>query len=823
MICSTYYLRKLPQQIVRKEASMFAHYSNLAIKLKKKTTVSLVCTALVLAGIIIIPNAFAESVPEWVKNTAGWWATDQISETEFVNAVEFLVKENIIQVNASQTSETSQSVPEWVKNTAGWWANNQISDGDFVNSIQYLISVGIMIIPQDENVLTDSSAIKSSYSILDTTSFFEVVVDHSPEITPKNPETFSKNSEGFRGPEFNEDKPDNTYRIIAVGGSTTFGSGVTDENTWPRILEKKLQNISESKNIEVINAGIGGITSFNESKLIKQKLIHYKPDLLIVVDGNNDTACNMVEHITKNHNESKEAKIKSCGVYSPDNYEKIYAERWSEICRVGEENGFKTVFILQPMPHFDKILSDQELHNYFLRPEHTSYLNSLESYAQQLGSIEKHCAAAADFRGIFDYYLEPLYWDYAHVGDRGNEILAGKVLELISPILHEKGITNQIPVQANIIKPSKDPEVILQLYEANWGKLLPNQKIFVGQNLSGKDFSNSNLENEIFFGSDLRNANFENSVLSGSDFSLANLKNANLKNAVIDGIKLRQTALDRTDFTNVDFRQVNLVNVDLTNAILKNSNLSYRDLAKTFVYKSDLSGADLTHANLSVVYLGDIILKDANLTNVLLYEADLSLALDKDLSGAVLTNADITHSNLVGVDFSGKDLSGVNFYSSDLTGQDFTDNVEFFENNFGGVELSNANFEGVDMFSDELFVNVFKNKAHLKILSDEEIRIELFGKYRQIVIHSTEIRGNDLAVHHVVFNSFSNANLENANFKNADLKFANFYLANLTNADLSGADLRKAVLANADLSNANLEGARLDGTTLTCKNHPVCN
>ena len=138
----------------------------------------------------------------------------------------------------------------------------------------------------------------------------------------------------------------------------------------------------------MINTGIGAITSFNESKLIKEKLIHYKPDLLIVYDGNNDMACKMVEHITKDHDESKEAKIKLCGVYSPDNYDKIYAERWSEICRVGEENGFETVFILQPIPHFDKILSDQELYNYFLRPEHTSYLNSLELFAQQLDSID---------------------------------------------------------------------------------------------------------------------------------------------------------------------------------------------------------------------------------------------------------------------------------------------------------------------------------------------------------------------------------------------------------------------------------------------------
>ena len=65
-----------------------------------------------LSGILFLPSAFAENVPDWVKNTAGWWATDAISETEFVNAIEFLVKENIIQVNVSQTSETSESVPK---------------------------------------------------------------------------------------------------------------------------------------------------------------------------------------------------------------------------------------------------------------------------------------------------------------------------------------------------------------------------------------------------------------------------------------------------------------------------------------------------------------------------------------------------------------------------------------------------------------------------------------------------------------------------------------------------------------------------------------
>ena len=99
--------------------------------------------ALFVVG-IVVPNAFAGDVPEWVKNTAGWWATDAISETEFVNAIEFLVKENIIQVNVTETSGTSQGVPDWIKNNAGWWASGQIDDQTFVNGIEFLIKEGII-------------------------------------------------------------------------------------------------------------------------------------------------------------------------------------------------------------------------------------------------------------------------------------------------------------------------------------------------------------------------------------------------------------------------------------------------------------------------------------------------------------------------------------------------------------------------------------------------------------------------------------------------------------------------------------------------------
>ena len=54
---------------------------------------------------LVIPSVSAqEQVPSWVKNTAGWWATNAISETEFVNAIEFLIQNNIIVVEGNVSS-----------------------------------------------------------------------------------------------------------------------------------------------------------------------------------------------------------------------------------------------------------------------------------------------------------------------------------------------------------------------------------------------------------------------------------------------------------------------------------------------------------------------------------------------------------------------------------------------------------------------------------------------------------------------------------------------------------------------------------------------
>ena len=86
------------------------------------------------------------TIPAWIKNNAGWWASDEIPDSAFLQGIQFLIKEGIMVIPSTETLGylESQEVPAWIKNNAGWWADGQIDDNTFVSGIQYLIQVGII-------------------------------------------------------------------------------------------------------------------------------------------------------------------------------------------------------------------------------------------------------------------------------------------------------------------------------------------------------------------------------------------------------------------------------------------------------------------------------------------------------------------------------------------------------------------------------------------------------------------------------------------------------------------------------------------------------
>jgi len=85
------------------------------------------------------------SIPKWIKNNAGWWADGKIDDNSFTQGIQFLIKENIMNIPSTQSSGTSSNeIPSWIKNNAKWWADGTIGDSDFVSGIQYLIQQGII-------------------------------------------------------------------------------------------------------------------------------------------------------------------------------------------------------------------------------------------------------------------------------------------------------------------------------------------------------------------------------------------------------------------------------------------------------------------------------------------------------------------------------------------------------------------------------------------------------------------------------------------------------------------------------------------------------
>lgn len=92
----------------------------------------------------------------------------------------------------------------------------------------------------------------------------------------------STNNIGFRGEDVNVNKNNQTYRIICLGASPTFGWGVESSNTYPFILEQKLKRDNLFKNIEVINAGQIGYTSYQGIILLERYLLRFSPDLITV-------------------------------------------------------------------------------------------------------------------------------------------------------------------------------------------------------------------------------------------------------------------------------------------------------------------------------------------------------------------------------------------------------------------------------------------------------------------------------------------------------------------------------------------------------------
>ena len=274
--------------------------------------------------------------------------------------------------------------------------------------------------------------------------------------------TININSDGFRGPDITINKPDETYRIMLLGGSSAFGMGSTsDETTISGFLQKKFED-NNINNIQIINAGVGGTISYEEKYYAENFLMRFNPDLFLIYDGGNDVRYRIQSpnDLINKSNFDKGFKFGDYPFYRtpfvvtklinqyaihdniPKESEKItedvkntivnnWKTTWSEFCINNNKKGIDTVIFLQPIAGTSNRILSAEESKIMLRDDVSSELDMLERMKHHLNELTQVCTGAFDLRQTFDNVNKPIFYDQIHVSDHGNMLIADKIYEKI--------------------------------------------------------------------------------------------------------------------------------------------------------------------------------------------------------------------------------------------------------------------------------------------------------------------------------------------------------------------------------------------------------
>ena len=139
-----------------------------------------------------------------------------------------------------------------------------------------------------KNTLVLIGAVLLCFSVAE---IFVRIIESDVKIIDKKwfKENVQINSLGLRDREFSFNKPKNTFRILILGDSQTLGHGIDRlEDTYPKKLEKKLNQKSSSIHFEVINASDSGWNTDTQLYKFLEYGLKLDPDLVVLAYYLND-------------------------------------------------------------------------------------------------------------------------------------------------------------------------------------------------------------------------------------------------------------------------------------------------------------------------------------------------------------------------------------------------------------------------------------------------------------------------------------------------------------------------------------------------------
>jgi hypothetical protein len=95
--------------------------------------------------------------------------------------------------------------------------------------------------------------------------------------------TYRVNSGGFRDFDAPLAKPAGVRRVVVLGDSVTYGTGVDLKNTLPKQLELALRELCPGQAVEVLNFGVYAYNTRQEVALLEYRALQYQPDWVLLV------------------------------------------------------------------------------------------------------------------------------------------------------------------------------------------------------------------------------------------------------------------------------------------------------------------------------------------------------------------------------------------------------------------------------------------------------------------------------------------------------------------------------------------------------------
>lgn len=86
---------------------------------------------------------------------------------------------------------------------------------------------------------------------------------------------------------FLKDKPENSFRIFAMGGSTAAGYPYGFNGTFSRVVDDVLQDAMPNKNVEVVNVAMSAVNTYTLYDQLDE-ILEYEPDAIMIYAGHNE-------------------------------------------------------------------------------------------------------------------------------------------------------------------------------------------------------------------------------------------------------------------------------------------------------------------------------------------------------------------------------------------------------------------------------------------------------------------------------------------------------------------------------------------------------